>query len=537
FPNLLKKLENGEIDLMTAIAYSEERAKLFNFTNETVLSNWGVIVAKRQYNSILELSGLKVAGVSRDIYTESFKRLSKDFELNCEILEIEGDYKQVLEAVRDGYAEFGIVSRLYGYFHAKEYGLECTNIIFSPISLKFASKNKDLLSVIDKHLAEMKGDGNSIYYKSLDKWLGVKPEFIPRWFYQIIAIGVIILLAMFIGNVYLGREVRKRTEKIAENERFLRAVYDATQDGICVIDPKMNIISVNKAVENWFGKGKAIIGKKCFEVFQNLRSPCDNCPSIKAMKSGKIESSITLAPSRDQVIWLEVFSSPIFDGRGNIQMVVLFLRDITTKKIAEDKLKEAYELYDMLWENSNDLLVYHNLKEGYVKMNKKARELFGYEVDKRIELSELSNLADPKYYEIAKRKMEEVFNTKKATEPFELLLRAKDGKEIWLEVFMYPVIKEGEIIGLHVVARDITDRKKLIEQLEKNTMLIAHLVDKIKNPLTVARAFCELHDKVGDEGIEKAIQEMDIIIDLLRDLEKAWIESERLRDLLFGRKT
>ncbi|MEM4509123.1 MAG: hypothetical protein QW122_05795, partial [Archaeoglobaceae archaeon] len=65
---------------------------------------------------------------------------------------------------------------------------------------------------------------------------------------------------------------------------------------------------------------------------------------------------------------------------------------------------------------------------------------------------------------------------------------------------------------------------------------MAHLVDKIKNPLTVARAFCELHEKVGDEGIEKAIQEIDVVIDLLRDLDKAWVESERLRNLLFGRK-
>ncbi|MEM0329958.1 MAG: PAS domain S-box protein [Archaeoglobaceae archaeon] len=533
FPNLIKKLENGEIDLMTAIAFTEERARLFNFTNETVIPNWGVIVAKQTYDSILELHGLKVAGVKADVYTEGFKKISKDFELSCEIIEIDGDYKQVFEAVRDGYADVGIVSRIYGSFYAKDYGLETTNIIFSPISLKFASKNRELLSVIDRHLAEMKADSNSVYYRSLDKWFGVKPEFIPSWLYQVIAIGAIIFIALLIGNVYLGREIRKRTEKIAEEEKFLRAIFDVTPGGICVIDPNMKIISINKTLEKWFGKEQSIVGKKCFEIFQNRASQCENCPSIKAMKSRKVEKAVIATPPGHQVYWLEVFSSPIFDERGNLKMSVLFMEDITEKKIAEEKLKEAYELYDNVWENSNDILVYHDFREGYVKMNRKAREIVGYEVGSKISLSELF---DSKYQEIAKSKMQEVLNTKKATEPFELLLRSKDGKEIWIEVVASPVLKDGEIVGMHVIARDITEKKKLIEQLERNMLAMAHLVDKIKNPLTVARAFCELHEKVGDEGIEKAIQEIDVVIDLLRDLDKAWVESERLRNLLFGRK-
>ncbi|MEM1671362.1 MAG: PAS domain S-box protein [Archaeoglobaceae archaeon] len=223
----------------------------------------------------------------------------------------------------------------------------------------------------------------------------------------------------------------------------------------------------------------------------------------------------------------------MFDERGNLKMSVLFMEDITEKKIAEEKLKEAYELYDNVWENSNDILVYHDFREGYVKMNRKAREIVGYEVGSKISLSELF---DSKYQEIAKSKMQEVLNTKKATEPFELLLRSKDGKEIWIEVVASPVLKDGGIVGMHVIARDITEKKKLIEQLERNMLAMAYLVDKIKNPLTVARAFCELHEKVGDEGIEKAIQEIDVVIDLLRDLDKAWVESERLRNLLFGRK-
>ncbi len=39
FPNLLDRLKDGEIDLLVAVAYTEERAEVLLFNNETVLTN------------------------------------------------------------------------------------------------------------------------------------------------------------------------------------------------------------------------------------------------------------------------------------------------------------------------------------------------------------------------------------------------------------------------------------------------------------------------------------------------------------------
>ena len=37
----LRALEGGEIDLLGPIAYSEERAKHYDFSGETLITNWG----------------------------------------------------------------------------------------------------------------------------------------------------------------------------------------------------------------------------------------------------------------------------------------------------------------------------------------------------------------------------------------------------------------------------------------------------------------------------------------------------------------
>ena len=102
FPNLLDRLKDGEIDLLVAVAYTEERAEVLLFNNETVLTNWGIVVAREHLDSILSLEGLKIAGVKEDLYFESLKKLASDFKIDCEFLEVMGDYREVVEQVRSG---------------------------------------------------------------------------------------------------------------------------------------------------------------------------------------------------------------------------------------------------------------------------------------------------------------------------------------------------------------------------------------------------------------------------------------------------
>ena len=67
-------LAGGEIDLISALAYSDERARKFDFTLETVFSNWAVVLRApgNEIHSITDLEGLRVA-TNRG--TPSYKRV------------------------------------------------------------------------------------------------------------------------------------------------------------------------------------------------------------------------------------------------------------------------------------------------------------------------------------------------------------------------------------------------------------------------------------------------------------------------------
>ncbi|WP_202320638.1 PAS domain-containing protein [Archaeoglobus neptunius] len=69
------------------------------------------------------------------------------------------------------------------------------------------------------------------------------------------------------------------------------------------------------------------------------------------------------------------------------------------------------------------------------------------------------------------------------------------------------------------------------EQISRNIDQMAFLVDRIRNPLAAARGFTEIY--VEDEKIRRKINEQhERILELVRQLEDRWEESERVRNLL-----
>lgn len=71
--------EIEEIDVLGAIAYSEQRDQMYDFTYENIISNWGQIYTGKLSNieSILDFKGKKIAVLQNDIYYKNLSQLVK----------------------------------------------------------------------------------------------------------------------------------------------------------------------------------------------------------------------------------------------------------------------------------------------------------------------------------------------------------------------------------------------------------------------------------------------------------------------------
>jgi len=166
-----------------------------------------------------------------------------------------------------------------------------------------------------------------------------------------------------------------------------------------------------------------------------------------------------------RVVWLRdiVTVNRTDDERPHLRGVMV---DITERKLAEDELKKSEERYRDLVENAQDLIYEHDLKGNYTAANKAGEQITGYSLEESLKLN-LAQTVAPDYLD----KAQEMLRRKLAGEnvtAYDLVIIAKDGRRVPVEVNTRLVFKDGVPVGIQGIARDITERKQAEEALRES---------------------------------------------------------------------
>jgi|GEM_PF-796774 len=127
--------------------------------------------------------------------------------------------------------------------------------------------------------------------------------------------------------------------KITENT--LISIFESISDHIVILDKDLNIIWANRVYSERFGLNiNDIIGKKCYKLLEKKDAPCIDCPNVKALHTGKIEN---IEKVRDEGRYYILTGIPIYE-KGQIKAVVEIGKEITEKKVIDEKFKETIKL-------------------------------------------------------------------------------------------------------------------------------------------------------------------------------------------------
>ena len=161
------------------------------------------------------------------------------------------------------------------------------------------------------------------------------------------------------GIVLVFRDVTEEYQKnreLRESEDYLNAILSSIQDGVSVLDTNLTISYVNPVMKKMYAEAMPLVGKKCFVAYHQENTSCKNCPSLRCMQSGNTEMQVMNVYDRRQKIfkWIEVYSYPFIEKKsGKIQGVIEFVRDITERKNAEEKLLNAVQEKELLMKELN----------------------------------------------------------------------------------------------------------------------------------------------------------------------------------------
>jgi len=118
-------------------------------------------------------------------------------------------------------------------------------------------------------------------------------------------------------------------ETLRSSNQLLAGIISSLTDVICLIDKGFNIIWSNNVAKNQFGSDTK--GKKCYEVFRDLKKPCSKCIAKKTFSDDKIheqEHELIDIQGNRIASWC-TSSSAALNVEGQTELAVLIFRDIS----------------------------------------------------------------------------------------------------------------------------------------------------------------------------------------------------------------
>ncbi|MDP3731466.1 MAG: diguanylate cyclase [Candidatus Omnitrophota bacterium] len=276
-------------------------------------------------------------------------------------------------------------------------------------------------------------------------------------------------------------------------KKIIEDVLDNAAIGHSIINPKMEIVWLNRTFKRWFPKIDVKRRPLCYKYFYSppRKKICPYCPVIKTFKTGQIHSSETDTCADGRIY--NLFSLPLRDKNGKIIYAIETVEDITRRKQLEKKLKAANAFLQSIINGVNEPIMV--IGEDYrVKLMNKAAQKFSFGKAKATE---------PLFcYQVSHRRKTPCIGTehpcpleelRKTGQPVKVLhkhFQAKVGQRLF-EIAASPLWKEdGTFQGIVESLHDITARQQAEEALRQSEEKYRGIFERV--PISIV-----LFDKDG----------------------------------------
>jgi len=140
-------------------------------------------------------------------------------------------------------------------------------------------------------------------------------------------------------------------------------------------------------------------------------------------------------------------------------------RDIKKRRRVEEALRESEERSNYLIEHANELIYRTDGRGNLVFVNPTCTETLGFSEEELVGRHYLS-LIKPEFREATEKYYLRQLVKKIPNAYLEVPVMTKDGREIWLGQNTQLVLEQGSIVGFQAIARDITERRHALEELQ-----------------------------------------------------------------------
>ncbi len=291
-----------------------------------------------------------------------------------------------------------------------------------------------------------------------------------------------------------------------ESERKFRFISENISDFISIHDPDWNFTYASPSVKNILGyEPDEIIGLGGFDLVHpdDMMRTLDELLEPLVLEHKETQLRYRLKAKDGGYKWVETYSKAVLDAKNETSSIISSTRDVTAQVIAETMLKTSEEQYRLLSENSNDVIAVYNLDGAFTYVSPSSLQVLGYSPCELVGNTVSDTLAkDPDNKELVNNNIRQIIIDRE-TKTYIYKVLTKNGSEKSLEVIMQPVLKNNEVIAIQAASRDVTEREKLLLELEQSlikerelnelrSMFVSTASHQFRTPLTVIQSGVEI---------------------------------------------
>jgi PAS domain S-box-containing protein len=267
---------------------------------------------------------------------------------------------------------------------------------------------------------------------------------------------------------------RKQAEKEREaTQQLMQTTLDGMSDPVVLIGTDYHLLWANKAMRDMHAPDGEIISQYCYQLSHKRDKPCDEftcaCP-LKQVRETRQPTTVVHQHIREdgEVRHLEIVASPLIESDGSLAGIVEATRDIT------DRIRstEALRRYEHIVSATSDHMSFIDENYTYIAVNDaysrahllSKAEIVGYTVP--------DLLGNQIFEDLVKE------NLDKALAGNEIRYQAwfdfKGPGRLFMDVVYQPYVDpRGNILGVVVSARDLTERIEIDKALKKSERSLA----------------------------------------------------------------
>jgi PAS domain S-box-containing protein len=320
---------------------------------------------------------------------------------------------------------------------------------------------------------------------------------------------------------YLATKEDITDRKLADEElRKFRTISDLANYGNAISDLDGNLIYSNDAFANMHGyEVDEIVGHHLSMLHSEEQMIHVNEALDLLKKNGEFIAEEVWRTKKDGTIFPSLMNAKIiFDDKNNPQYLSASIIDISEIKETENIIRRSEEELNFAQELAKMGSWEFNVKTGEVSWSKNYYKLIGHDPSKPpLSLDEIKKIVHPDDRDLFESGITDIVKTHSLGSIYFRLIKT-DGSFMWIQSNMVPNFENDELVSIHGVSIDITDKKEDEEKIRQQNIRLNAIIEAIPDFLFITDHEGNFLEFFNPDSSDLLIQEERIIGANFRDV-------------------